>query len=650
MKLNDGVTYNPYGEDTQPAPVRPKPVSGRTILAVNAGRWAGRRAVTRLSPFGFALLWPVGTVTSEVAPPKVIVALGLAGMVVTYAVQRHATTNDARAQQWALRTTAVPAVCTAWVMLWWWLHSTGRPVWTVNLFLLYLLGCVGAWSWLYTASHVGTQVAWERAQRDFRTVAKRVGLVGAKVVEAEPTRVGSRVLVDVRGTGADPRTLAVDGKLANAVAGHDGLAPGKAVARASQVHAGFLELLTYRVNPWADPVPHPGAPDYAVSVPVPFAGPFPIGIDPETGKPLTMQLANADGAIHTVIVSGTGGGKTNLLNVIIEHLTRVRDGEGRPLVNITLIDPMKGLKDAANWTPAVSRVYGGPDAIDGALGALQRGVNLISERAAANGKRGRSVHALTAEEPAEVFILDEAHSLLGRKDRVSERAVKLVNLIQRGGRGEMVCLILATQRGLIAHLGSSESKANAMQTVVMPVKRTAEQAAVLPDWQAEGMPDMSVFGDRAKGCALVAMDGDWQAGRTFELHDLLTIREISMARCLPEHRGALDAAMARAAAREEGEATPVHLEVVPDTVTEPPVDDVPVVEPAGDPLDVIVAQAAGRDGFTRPEAQMWLRAAGIPDHGRTTTATHLSRLVVRGVLERDEAPRPGEPHTYRVAS
>jgi hypothetical protein len=575
--------YDPYGggghhggHGGRGGYIRSRPVGLKTVAAISAAQWIGRRVATRLTPIFLLLLLMIGIPLAFWGDPALIICIGLGLAIITYAVNRHVPGSEAMARQWALRTTALPIVGTGWVMLWWSKHHLGVPFGkdVINepmLLAYWLFGCC-AWAWLYVAKFVGGKVAWERAQRDFAPVARRVGLAGAAIVRTTQTAVGTRKTIDVRGTGKTASTLAKNGELAEQLAAAAGMAPGKVRVAPSATHAGHIEISEWLSNPWAKGIPHPLAPDFGLKRVDPI-GPFVIGRDPETERDLTIEIVNSDGGVHWVLIAGTRGGKTNLINNIVEHLTRARDGANRPLVRITMIDILKGMKDAANWAPAVHRVYGGPKAVHGALSALQRAVDLIAERAELNGRRGRSKHVPTAEEPIELIIVDEASFLMTKRTPEGRRAIELVNGILKAGASEMVILIIASQRAVLEHLGSGDVKANAFGIAVLPVRRAIEQTNIIPDWRDRGMPDMSKFGDGAKGTVLITLNDEWSAGRTFELHDVMTIRKISTSRCLPGNEGMIVGAapVAAGAVSVSAPAAPVAVDPL---LSEPPADGV----------------------------------------------------------------------------
>mgnify|MGYP006924837864 CR=1 FL=1 len=290
---------------------------GRRVAAT---LWIGRRLATRATPTFLVLLFVLGMPLAFWGTPELIIAIGGGLGILTYAANRHVRADDAMARQWAARTVALPMAGTGWVMLWHLMHRDGLPVLTEPMIIAYwLFGCL-AWAWLHTAQIVGMRVGRERLTRDFAAIGKRAGLTGARVVRQDPTRVGLRRLLDIRGTGKTASAIAADKDVAEHLAAAEGLAPGSVRLAASSEHAGYVEVSTYTRNPWAEPIPHPRAPAFAPTGRRSLDEPFPVGVDPETGDEIPFRLADDDGGIHWLVIAGTGGGKSNLLNSVVEHV------------------------------------------------------------------------------------------------------------------------------------------------------------------------------------------------------------------------------------------------------------------------------------------------------------------------------------------
>ena len=633
--------YDPYGGGGHHGGhglIRSRPLKFRTVVAISAAQWIGKRVATRLTPIFLILLALFGVPLAFWGTPALIGAIGAGLTIITYATQRHVTPNDRIARQWAIRTGALPVVGTGWVLLWHVMHRLGMDVINQSMLIAYwIFGCL-MWAWLYCANFVGAKVTWERAQRDFGPVAKRAGIAGAAIVSTAKTAVGNKRTVDVRATGQTASAIGRSGELAERVAAAEGLPPNKVRVQASPTHAGHIEISTWLSNPWSKPVAHPLAPGFPLTRVSPI-GPFEIGRDPETEKPLSIEIVNNDGGVHWVFIAGSRGGKTTLINNIVEHLTRARDAQDRPLVRITMIDILKGMKDAANWAPAVHRVYGGPKAVHGALGALQRAVDLIAERAELNGRRGRSKHVPTAEEPIELIIIDEASFLMTKRTPEGRRAIELVNGILKAGLSELVILIIASQRAVLEHLGSGDVKANAFGVAVLPVRRSIEQTNIIPDWRDRGMPDMSKYGDGAKGTVLITLNDEWSAGRTYELHDVMTIRGISTSRVLPGNESMVVAEQAPAVGSGGAPlvADPLMSEPPADGVDGPDVPndlafDAEAPElPTAAPGDVVPRPGDRPASTPRPDARTSGRTPdAAPDAGRPDTA-HAEDVRTSGV-------------------
>ena len=654
--------------------VKVKGISYEKARGIAVANWIGRRKATRLTPIFLVLLFVLGVPLAFWGTPSSIVAIGAGLAIVVYAANRHVREAAEHARQWAFRMSMLPVAGTGWVIAWHAMHQAGRDVLNERMMIAYwLFGCL-AWAWLHTSRVVGTRIGWERLQADFSPTARAAGLKGALVKTKVVTKHGHKRLLDVRGTGRRASEIATSAELAEQLAAAEGLPAGAVRLEADPAHAGFVQITTYTSNPWEHPIPHPRAPGFATTpgkASPKITDPFAIGKDPDTDEPLLFRLANEEGGVHTLIIAGTGGGKTNLINNIVEHLTRITDEQGRPVVEITMIDMLKGHKDAANWGPAVHRVYPGPESVNGAIGALRRAAEEIPIRARLNGQRARSKHVPTFEEPAKVIIIDEASSLLNKSSQTGRTAAGHVQRIFQGGRSEMIILILAGQRAVNEHLGTSDGKANAFCKVVLPVAKESEMTLAVPNWRERGMPNMATYGRGAKGVVLIDFGTKWQAGRTYELHDMLTVRRIAQSRVLPEHA----AAMGGRSPSGQGSSGPA---AIPDLVTEPPLDGVDdpdtegrtdAVHPSGRTPDGAGPDAGGRPdgeepgetGPVRPDVpdldldDPTIRLTGAVvdmavsmDRMRAVTGHYAAREAARTPAERERLVRAWRAHTVRT--
>lgn len=260
---------------------------------------------------------------------------------------------------------------------------------------------------------------------------------------------------------------------------------------------GEIVLDVMNVSPWAEPVDHP-----AMSGPMPertSRDPWQLGVDPAAGSVVEVPVfgSNGDGS-HMLIVGRSGSGKSVLLDGLLEHLTACTD------VKVWLADAGKCVV-TRTWGPAVERV-----ALRTGREGLEELAALLDELDAERVRRAALDPAERALLPRIAFVLDEAPQALGEerekieelKDLVRAIRSKVVSLVQTA-RSEGISLIIASQRGTKAALGTTDISTNIMTKVMMAVGDQREQSMILGGgWRAEGVP--ALFGlDVAKGRAWV---------------------------------------------------------------------------------------------------------------------------------------------------
>ena len=133
--------------------------------------------------------------------------------------------------------------------------------------------------------------------------------------------------------------------------------------------------------------------------------PVPIGVIPETGEPMELVLWDDEGGKAIGIYSMTGGGKTNILDVIREAVTAMDDAV---LVNLN----GAGSGDERAWEPLSLLTAAGlqeddPGVREKIMGALRWVRHLIGERAESAAETGDSVFQPSRRHPAVVVIADE---------------------------------------------------------------------------------------------------------------------------------------------------------------------------------------------------------------------------------------------------
>ncbi len=323
----------------------------------------------------------------------------------------------------------------------------------------------------------------------------------------------------------------------------------------------MIHVLIQTVDPWASRPVHPElapatAPAGDALVPASAArpaagrsildGPVVIGEDPDTGAPLGLTVFGKAGGQHTLIIGATGAGKTFVYCAMTADLTARRD------VLVMGIDLGKGTLPAI-WGDALDARAGlGPDGTPEyakALQILEWCVTIIRMRSAQTGGRN---HKPSPTEPVIVVKIDEMDTVVGANSPIAHKAKPLVTEIHKRGRSAGVMIATAGQRGTVQNTGTKEVHANAGNTIVLRVNRSAEMNSAVPDWMVLNMPDMATYAQGTKGVALVVGDDNtWRAGRVFHADDLDDYAALAQrrgrpaARLEPEIAAALDGYTAR---------------------------------------------------------------------------------------------------------
>jgi hypothetical protein len=597
----------------------------RHVAVLRSGQWMGRRANTRVPAFLMIVGYPA-TLVIVLFSPLVVTGVGLLAALVVWHVSyrsvvrpgEHATkARMSVAADWATRVTALLPAYLVWVLLVRWHTDPGigglsgfarrvkalfSTVFDGRWFLGYATASVLAWLLIFRAPHVVSR-HHARKEAEGSPFTADLGFEGAKVLSKKATRVGERYVISIARTGkavSEFLSAATKEKLAAKFS----LPASRVIVSPVATNAGHLEVAIRRSDPWADELTHPGAPAFKRHRRK-IGQPIVLGMEPEDGTVLKLSLATKEGGQHIVVIAGSGGGKTTLINSVLEHLTDCAD------TDVAMIDVTKG-KDGRAWSPAVAEAHMGPEATGAALECLERHCRLIETRAASNRNAVWKAGTKPADR-AKVIIFDEASALLASTDRsVSERAKAAVSYIIGKGRSEMVILIVMSQRGVLAHLGTGDVAANTFTKIMLGVSKRGEMLHVIPDWQDQGMPDMSTYGEGKKGIVLISPVGQrWSAGRTWNLSDLDTIRRIAADRVIRDdaHLAILEAETAYSRTHpdpvpdpgtgDEATLAALDFDCDPDLLREPPDDG---VDDPDDPDNVPGAAWGSPDTDPRPKA------------------------------------------------
>lgn len=519
----------------------------RHAAVLQSGRWMGRRANTRVPAFFMILGYPA-TLIIVLCSPFVMIGIGLLTCMVLWHVSYrsvvrandHATKAKlSQATDWAARVTALVPAYLAWIMLVRWhtaslslfgtLRNLFGTIFDGHWFIGYAAVSTVAWLAIFRAPHMVTKHV-ERKVAEANPFKSLSEFDGSKLLSEKPTRTGKKYKFNVMGTGKGQSDF-LDKKTKERIGGIFGIGEKRVIVTPSAGHAGQIEVTVRSIDPWELDLVHPAAPDYPQGRNK-ITDPIVLGVEPESGTELKISLATSAGGQHVVVISGTRGGKTTLMNSVVERLTRPEPAKRD--TDVIMIDVSKG-KDGRAWAPAVAESHMGPEGVFGAVLALERMVALVQDRARTNRDAIWKVGTKPADR-AKVIIIDEASELLAHPGvGVSDRAKAAVKFITGKGASEMVILIVMSQRGVLTHLGTGDIAANSFVKIMLGVARKGEMHYVVPDWEEQGMPDMSKYGDGRKGVALISQVGEsWSSGRTWNLSNLVDIRKIAADRVIPD--------------------------------------------------------------------------------------------------------------------
>ncbi len=232
----------------------------------------------------------------------------------------------------------------------------------------------------------------------------------------------------------------------------------------------------------------------------------------------------------------TGGGKTNMLDVLRERITAMDDAI---LVQLNAA----GSGDELSWAPlaavtAAGLQAGNPDLRGRITGALQWARHLIGERAQTAAHTGDSVFQPTRTDPAVVVMIDE----IDETGNI-EGATKLLEFLASKQRKSAVILVLAGQRATVQWTGGSGVRVN-LSTVVYGMLARDSEARHAVGAENE-LPDISGYSRGQAGyfgIYSVRQKKLTQRGRTFWIGTLRDQQDKIIARRDPAARPALKGA------------------------------------------------------------------------------------------------------------
>lgn len=354
------------------------------------------------------------------------------------------------------------------------------------LSIVYGLGSVGGYWWL--RHHEAVRGARQRREdlaaeiadrREWHQILHRIGLDGWHVQERTETLIGEERLITTSPENAlASRIASASAGIAEKLAHILGLPYGRIDIRTTdfpgQLIIGIrtvdLSTVTAAYHPFTAPWPD--------KEPSPFAEWFPLddtirkpviwGFSPEDGSPLELSVFSEIGGRCVGVIGTTGSGKSNVLGVIREKVTRCADAR---LIQINGAH----MGDELTWEPLSAITVCGPAGSDDKVcndiaAVLAWACEEVTNRSATLAETGHSTFQPTPENPAVVLVIDEVDEVI---KHVPGAAAALEFLASKQ-RKSAFALVLATQRAVVASLGGGGVRANMLQVLVGLVTRQGE--------------------------------------------------------------------------------------------------------------------------------------------------------------------------------
>jgi hypothetical protein len=256
--------------------------------------------------------------------------------------------------------------------------------------------------------------------------------------------------------------------------------------------------------------------EFALPAQADMCDPIVVGMDPESGRPLTVPLWLPEGGQNTVIISMKGGGKTVLLNDMLERVTSSFNGTAFG------ISTRKG-KVIRRWAPALDLAAYGQDQRARGLRILEMACKAINYREQMNDA---PTLVPDRDHPQLMVVMDEMAAQLRGIDRIAHASQQAVAYINESGRSEAVNTVLAGQRGTQSHIGNTDIRTQVDNFLIGKVGRQAEMTNVAGELGLE-LPNVASYGEGQAGVWVWAtVDGSFQIGRTFFLDDFDDIETI----------------------------------------------------------------------------------------------------------------------------
>ncbi len=461
----------------------PRQVTGTTWQRLRA--WHLHAPAERLPLPVILITWPLTWILHAArVPGSVPGCAAAAATVIAWLRWRRHRKKSPHPRLAAAQAAAVTAVIGGWVTA----AVTWGPLgWPYRLLTwIYLIGAAGGYWWL--RCHEAVRAARQRRddlaadladRRLWHQILPRIGLDGWHVQWRRATNLGEERLITTSPENAlASRIAASSGGIAEKLAHILGLPYGR-IDFAATDYPGELIIGIRTVDlSVRDAAYHPMTTPWPDPEPSPFAGWFPgtasirdpvtWGFCPEDGSALTLTLFSKIGGRAAGAIGTTGSGKSNVLNNVREFITRCPDARMVQLNGAHMGDEL-------TWEPLSALTLCGPvqtdeelrDNIAEALSAL---CAEVTRRSATLAETGHSTFQPTEDAPAIAVIIDEVDEIV----KHVPGAGQALDFLASKQRKSAMCLLLATQRAVIAALGGGNVRANMGEVLVGLVVRATE--------------------------------------------------------------------------------------------------------------------------------------------------------------------------------
>ena len=472
----------------RPCPIPGHPDDDGEPVVVTGSMWSRLRAwhlhapAERLPLPVILFTWPATWVLHAIHIPGHLVACAAAAAVVVAWLSRHRESPHPRLA--ATEAATVTALIGGWVTA----AITWGPLgWPYHLLTwVYLAGAAAGYGWL--CRHEAVQAARQRRddlaaeladKRLWHQILPRIGLDGWHVQWRHATNLGEERLITTSPENALASRIAANSSgIAEKLAHILGLPYGRIDFAPTEFPGQLIIGIRHVDVSVRDAAYHPMTMPWPDADPSPFAEWFPLvasirdhaiwGFSPEDGSALTLELFSAIGGRAVGVIGMTGSGKSNLLNNAREFITRCTDARMVQLNGAHMGDEL-------TWEPLSALTLCGPVATDETVRsniaeALAALCLLVTQRSATLADTGHSTFQPTAEDPAVAIIVDEVDEIVAHVPG----AGKALEFLASKQRKSAVCLLLATQRAVIAALGGGAVRANMSEVLVGKVARASE--------------------------------------------------------------------------------------------------------------------------------------------------------------------------------